>query len=94
MRQLQLIFIIALFQASALCQINLQNRLIKKTVTIHPCESNINQGLPQTCSEQSRTIAPIPQILIQSILSIIKKQTIEGLYLSVRIGEICGKKAF
>jgi hypothetical protein len=63
-------------------------------VTIHSCESNINQGLPQTCSEQSRTIAQIPQIPIQSILSIFTKQTIEGLYQSVIIGEICGKKAF
>jgi hypothetical protein len=63
-------------------------------VSIHVSESKINKAMPQTCSEQSRTIAQIPQILIQAILSIIKKQTIEDLHLSVIIGEICGKKAF
>jgi hypothetical protein len=57
-----------------------------KKVTIHPCESNINQGLPQ--------IAQIPQILIHSVLSIFTIQTIEDLYQSVIIGEIYGKKAF
>jgi hypothetical protein len=65
-----------------------------KIATIHPCESNIYLGLPLTCSEQSRTIAQIPQILIQSILSIFTKQTIDDLYHYVIIGEICGKKAF
>jgi hypothetical protein len=67
---------------------------ICKKVTIHPIESNINQGLPQACSEQSRTIAQIPQILIQSILSIFTKQIIEDLFQSAIIGEISGKKAF
>jgi hypothetical protein len=65
-----------------------------KIATIHPCESNIYLGLPLTCSEQSRTIAQIPQILIQSILSLFAKLSAENRYQSVIIGEICGKKAF
>jgi hypothetical protein len=72
----------------------LRNGGILFIVTIHPCESNLNLGLPQTCSEQSWIIAQISQILIQSILSIFTKQTIKDLYQSVIIGEICGKKAF
>jgi hypothetical protein len=57
-----------------------------RNVTIHPCESNLNQGLPQ--------IAQISQMQILSILSTSTKQSIEDRYQSVIIGEICGKKAF
>jgi hypothetical protein len=50
------------------------------------CESKLNPGLPQ--------MAKIPRIPTHPIQSVFIKQTIEELYQSVIIGEICGKKAF